>query len=277
MVIPEEFARQGKSQKVCKLHKSPYALKHAHRQWNLKLTEALALMGFEQSHYDYSLFTKKATGDVVIVLVYMVSLLVTGNNPSLINDTRCKLQQRFKINDLGELKFFLGIEFVRSNKSIFMCQKKYALELVAEAGLGGAKPAGIPLELNQELTSVKYDECVKHKESSEDKQVEDPSSYQRLVRRLLYLTMTRHDIDFAVQVLSQCVHCPKVSHMESTLRVVRRIKEAPGLGLIMPTRDTEQLTAYCDSDWGACVETRRSVTGYLVKFGKSLVSWKSKK
>ncbi|XP_075095179.1 secreted RxLR effector protein 161-like [Nicotiana tabacum] len=89
--------------------------------------------------------------------------------------------------------------------------------------------------------------------------------------------MTKPDIAFVVQVLSQYMHCPKVSHMEATLRVVRYIKEAPGLGLIMPMGDTEQLTAYCDSDWGACVETRRSVTVYLGKFGKSLVSWKSKK
>lgn len=65
--------------------------KQAPRQWNLKLTEALDLMGFEQSHYDYSLFTKKVAGDVVIVLVYVDDLLVTKNNPYLINDTRSKL------------------------------------------------------------------------------------------------------------------------------------------------------------------------------------------
>ncbi|XP_075101245.1 uncharacterized protein LOC142176789 [Nicotiana tabacum] len=91
MVIPEGFARQGKNQKVCKLHKSLYGLKQAHRQWNMKLTESLVSMGFEQSHYDYFLFTKKTAGDVVIILVYVDDLLITGNNPSLISDTRCKL------------------------------------------------------------------------------------------------------------------------------------------------------------------------------------------
>nr|XP_033515314.1 uncharacterized protein LOC117279818 [Nicotiana tomentosiformis] len=60
----------------------------APRQWNLKLTEALVVMGFKQSHYDYIIFTKKVAGDVVIVLVYVDDLLVTGNNPNLINDTR---------------------------------------------------------------------------------------------------------------------------------------------------------------------------------------------
>lgn len=59
MQIPEGFAGQGESKKVCKLHKSLYGLKQAPRQWNRKLTDALVQMGFTQSHYDYSLFTKK--------------------------------------------------------------------------------------------------------------------------------------------------------------------------------------------------------------------------
>lgn len=58
MDIPKGFARQGESQKVCKLNKSLYGLKQAPRQWNLKLTEALVHMGFN-SHHDYSLFTKR--------------------------------------------------------------------------------------------------------------------------------------------------------------------------------------------------------------------------
>ncbi|XP_070031817.1 uncharacterized mitochondrial protein AtMg00810-like [Nicotiana tomentosiformis] len=85
------------------------------------------------------------------------------------------------MKDLGELKFFLDIEFARSDKGIVVSQRKYALELIAEMGLRGAKPAGAPLE----------------------------SSYQRLVGRLLYLTMTRVDIAFVVQVLSQFMHKPK--------------------------------------------------------------------
>lgn len=58
------------------------------------------------------------------------------------------------MKDLGDLKLFLGIEFARSSKDIFMCQRKYALELVVNAGLGGAKQPGTPLEINHKLTSV---------------------------------------------------------------------------------------------------------------------------
>ncbi|XP_055801819.1 uncharacterized mitochondrial protein AtMg00240-like [Solanum dulcamara] len=143
--------------------------------------------------------------------------------------------------------------------------------------LGGAKPVGTPLEQNKKLTSVKYDEHISPESSADDQILQQPKRYQRLMGRLLYLTMTRPDIAFPVQVLSQYMHNPKESHMESALRVIRYLKKAPGLGLLMPSENTNALTSYCDSDWGSCLETRRSVTGYLVKFGGALISWKSKK
>ncbi|XP_049373015.1 uncharacterized mitochondrial protein AtMg00810-like [Solanum verrucosum] len=181
------------------------------------------------------------------------------------------------MKDLGELKFFLGIEFSRSDKGILMTQRKYALELLSATGLGGAKPVHTPLELNKRLTSIQYDEHVNGSSPDHDKPLANPEMYQKLVGKLLYLTMTRPDLAFTAQVLSQFMHCPKESHMEATLRAVKYIKETPGLGLLMPAEQTTQLTTYCDSDWGACLETRKSVTGYLVKFGGGLISWKSKK
>ena len=90
--------------------------------------------------------------------------------------------------------------------------------------------------------------------------LDDFGKYQRLIGRLLYLTMTRPDIAFVVQVLSQFMHSPKTSHMEAVIRVVKYIKGTAGLGLFMPSSKSSELTAYCDSDWAACVESRRSVT-----------------
>lgn len=141
------------------------------------------------------------------------------------------------MKDLGELKFFLGIEVARSNEGIVMCQRKYALELVAETGMSGAKPASLPLEINQKLISLEYDKHVPSTTCMSDEALENPATYQRLVRRLLYLTMIRPDIAIVEQVLSQYMHCPKNSHMEAPLRVVRYIKGIPGMELLMPALD----------------------------------------
>lgn len=69
--------------------------------------------------------------------------------------------RKIQMKDLGELKFFLGIEFSRSKKGIHMCQKKYAFELVYELGVSGSKPVSTPMEFNHKLTLVKFDDTMK--------------------------------------------------------------------------------------------------------------------
>uniref|UniRef100_A0A3Q7GUU5 Uncharacterized protein n=1 Tax=Solanum lycopersicum TaxID=4081 RepID=A0A3Q7GUU5_SOLLC len=177
-------------------------------------------------------------------------------------------------NNLGDLRYFLGIEFARSAEGIVMHQRKYALDLISDLGLSGAEPANSPLELHEKLTSTDLDCLIGTKD---DPLLTDISSYQRLIGRLLYLTHTRPDISFAVQTLSQFIHSPKLSHMDAATRVVRYLKKSPGLGIFLSSDCDSTLTAFCDADWASCPNTRRSVTGYLIKFGSSPVSWKSKK
>ncbi|XP_019262826.1 PREDICTED: uncharacterized protein LOC109240615 [Nicotiana attenuata] len=156
-----------------------------------------------------------------------------------------------------------------------MNQRKYALELVSECGLGGAKPTDSPLDQNLKLTSVEYDKHCEGQTNDED--LEDRRVYQRLIGRLLYLAITRPDISFAVQVLSQFMNAPKQSHYEAALRVVRYVKGSPGPGLMMSSKTSGKVAAFCDADWASCSMTRKSVTGYCIKLGDSIVSWKSKK
>ena len=127
-----------------------------------KLTESLIQLGFfKQSHFDYSLITKWRSCHIVVVLVYVDDLLVSESSSKLILQTRNDLKLKFKMKDLGQLKFFLGIEFSRSQQDIHMIQKKYALELIVEMGLGGAKLARTPTESNINLTYVEFDAHMK--------------------------------------------------------------------------------------------------------------------
>ncbi|XP_016461504.1 secreted RxLR effector protein 161-like [Nicotiana tabacum] len=159
-------------------------------------------------------------------------------------------------------------------KGILLTQRKYALQLISEVGLAGAKSISTPIELNQKLTTVEYN---KHVGVNGDEELEDIGSYQKLIGKLLYLTITRPNLSFAVQVLSQFMQHPKQSHWDATLRVVRYVKVAPCLGILLGTWTIDTLSAYCDSDWASCPNTRRSVTWYVIKLGDSLLSWKSKK
>ena len=85
-------------------------------------------------------------------------------------------------------------------------QRKYALEIISETGLGGAKPAWTPLEINEKLTTIELDKLTG---KEDDGMLEDVGQYQRVIGRLLYLTLTRPDIAFSVQTLSQFLQQPK--------------------------------------------------------------------
>ncbi|KAL0328067.1 UNVERIFIED_CONTAM: Retrovirus-related Pol polyprotein from transposon RE1 [Sesamum calycinum] len=101
--------------------------------------------------------------------------------------------------------------------------------------------------------------------------------YRRLVGRLLYLSFTRPDISFGAQQLSQFVHQPAQAHMDAALHLVRYLKGIPDQGLFFPFSNSLNLTAFCDADWGGCIDSRRSLTGYCIFLGNASISWKSKK
>ncbi|XP_015168338.1 uncharacterized mitochondrial protein AtMg00810-like [Solanum tuberosum] len=144
-------------------------------------------------------------------------------------------------------------------------QTNNCLNQFRNLGFTGAKPFQSLMEVNKKLTSLEFDQHIQD------------DSDRLLIGRLLYLTITRLDIAFSVQCLSQYMHSPKVSHMVAAARVVKYVKQSPGLGVFMSACADINLTAYCDVDWASCVSTRRSVTGFLLKLGDSPISWKSKK
>ncbi|XP_059295477.1 uncharacterized protein LOC132048809 [Lycium ferocissimum] len=97
-------------------------------------------------------------------------MLITGDNLDEIVKTKAELPKAFKMKDLGELKYFLGIKFARSEKRILMHQRKYALELISESRLGVAKPFHTPIDTSVKLTTREYDQHLKEIIAQQDKQ-----------------------------------------------------------------------------------------------------------
>ncbi|MCH82631.1 retrovirus-related Pol polyprotein from transposon TNT 1-94, partial [Trifolium medium] len=169
---------------VCKLQRSLYGLKQASRQWNTKLTDTLISSGYIQSKSDYSLFTKQSHSGFTVVLVYVDDLVLGGTDMNEITTLKNLLNDKFSIKDLGVLKYFLGFEVDRTSKGISLCQRKYTLDLLTDAGLLGAKPCTTPMQPHLQL----------HKTS--DTSLSDPTAYRRLIGRLLYLTHSRPEISY---------------------------------------------------------------------------------
>ncbi|CAL1404860.1 unnamed protein product [Linum trigynum] len=266
MELPEGMKDQpGMKGKVLKLQKSLYGLKQASRQWYIKLSACLQNLGFELSFDDYSVFKLHSKGATVIVIIYVDDIIVAGDDLDLIQQTKQQLQQAFKVKDLGNLKYFLGIEIARSAAGISLCQRKFCLELLSESGFLESKPAKTPLSMKTTLSA------------SDGIPLTDGTEYRHLLGQLQYLTTTRPDICFPVQQLCQFQGAPTTVHLSALHRVLRYLKSCPAQGLWFSSSSSTLIRGYCDSDWATCPDSRRSVTGYCTFLGDSLVTWKSKK
>ncbi|KAB2620734.1 hypothetical protein D8674_037714 [Pyrus ussuriensis x Pyrus communis] len=146
-------------------------------------------------------------------------MIITGNNHEAIQRLKQFLHHQFRIKDLGPLKYFLGIEVARSQQGISISQRKYVLDILDDVGLLGACPVDFPMEQDLKLRPT------------DGELLKDPTRYRRIVGRLIYLTITRPDITFSVQNLSQFMNQPRRPHLEAAMRVLKYLKGTPGQGV----------------------------------------------
>ena len=160
----------------------------------------------------------KHTGEekIFILIVYVNDIIVTENDRDEIRRLKEMLAKEFEIKDLGILRYFLGIEVTRSSKGIFVSQRKYVLNLLQETSMLGCKPAYTPIYLNHNLITIVESYVI------------DKGRYQRLVGKLIYLSHTRPDIEFAVSVVSQFIYSPCEVHMEVVMKILRYLKRSLG-------------------------------------------------
>ncbi|WJZ94875.1 hypothetical protein VitviT2T_013699 [Vitis vinifera] len=264
MKIPPGHPLCGDPSRVCKLNKSIYGLKQSPRAWHAKLSSTLEDLGFTRSSADSSLYVQTGQTEKLMVLIYVDDLIITGSNADSIAALKKKLQGKFPVKDLGPLKYFLGIEVATSRKGLFLNQRKYTIDLLRDSNMLNSKPANTPFDSKLQLDKL-------------GDPLDSPNYYQKLVGKLIYLTITRPDISFAVSLVSQYMHAPTVVHLCMVKRILRYLKKTIGRGIVMRRTGHTDIIGFSDSDWAGNTIDRRSTTGYCMFVGGNLVSWKSKK
>lgn len=178
--------------------------------------------GFTQSVHDHSFFDKRRDYLIIVLLVYVDDIVISGNDSASIEALKCYLCSNFTIKDLGPLKFFLGLEVAQSKHGICLNQRKYALELIFDAGMVACKPYNAPMEHHLKLTTSDFDVSMAStlNSSVDDSLIPDLTVYQRLIGILIYLTITYPDICFPMQHLIQFIQLTKTFYLRVSERII---------------------------------------------------------
>jgi hypothetical protein len=177
--------------------------------------------------------------DIIVVLVYVDDLIIIGSDKEGVQGIKEHLKSVFDIKDLGEMKYFLGIEVCRSKEGLFLSQRKYILDLLNECDVG------------TRTTSTPLEDAYKamRKGENDNEPFEDVQQYRRMVGKLIYFTITRPDLCFAVNQVSQHMQAPKIWHWAMVDRILRYLKGSSEQGIWMGRNENTTLVGYCDADW----------------------------
>jgi hypothetical protein len=138
------------------------------------------------------------------------------------------------------------MEATSTPDGLILSQQRYILDLLQKSNMSEAKPIKTPMSTAHALSLLSGDPLT------------NPSPYRSLVGALQYLSLTRLDISFAVNKVSQFMHRPAFLHLQAVKRILRYLKSIISYGLLLRRSSSYTLQAYSDTDWAGCPDDRKS-------------------
>lgn len=267
MKQPPGYEDKSKPHYWCTLDKALYGLKQAPRAWYSRLSNKLKQLGFVPSKVDTSLFFYRKGNHVIFMLVYVDDIIVASSSQEAVDASLRDLEKDFAIKDLGDLHYFLGIQVERKDGELLMKQERYAREILKRVNMQLCKSVKTPLCTTEKLSITNGTRLG----------VEDSKRYRSIVGALQYLTLTRPDLSFAVNKVCQFLHSPTTTHWEAVKRILRYVQGT--IGLVIKIRKSKSIlvSAFSDADWAGCPDDRRTIGGFAVFLGCSIISWCARK
>jgi hypothetical protein len=265
MSQPPGFINSQFPTHVCQHRKALCGLKQAPRAWYHELRSFLLFYGFTNVVFDPSLFIYHHNHQLIYFLVYVDDLVMTGSDPPSITRFIATISTKFSIKDLGSLHYFFGVEVLPTSSGLFLSQHKYIHDLLVRTRMDDAKEVGTPLPTTGSLVL------------NDGSPPANATEYRSVIGALQYLNLTRSDMSFTINKLSQFMHCLSESHWIATKRLLRYLKGTIFHGLHLRRHRNPSLHAFSDADWAGNLDDRTSTTTYVIFLGGNLISWSSRK
>ena len=263
---PRGYEKKGSEHLMYKLHKALYGLKHAPRAWFSRIEAHFSSEGFQKCDSEQTLFTKRNKEEkIIIVSVYIDDLIFTSDDEVMMSEFKSSMLREFDMSNLGRMRFFLGIEVLQKSDGIYICQRKYALEVLNIFGMLESNSVSSPIVLGFKASK------------DGDGVTVDETYYKQLVGSLMYLTATRPDMMFVICLISRYMEKQTELHLQAAKRALRYLKGTVNYEIHYKKGEDSALLAFTDSDYAADIKDRKSTSGYVFLMSSGAVSWCSKK
>ncbi|GKD27339.1 putative ribonuclease H-like domain-containing protein [Tanacetum coccineum] len=181
--------------------------------------------------------------------VYVDDIIFGFTNKELCTRFEELMKDKFQMSSIGELTFFLGLQVQQKEDGLFISQHKYVAEILKKFNYTNVKSASTLVDLEKPL--------VKDGDANDV----DVHLYRSMNGYLMYLTVSRPDIMFAVCAYARFQVTPKTSHLLAVKRIFRYLNGKPTLGLWYSRDSPFELVAYTDSDYARATQDRKSTSG----------------
>jgi hypothetical protein len=268
--LPKEVV-EHEHQRVRVLLKALYGLQRAAKMWHQTFAAWAKSVGFDQSDHDQRLFMHSTKQQMSIV--YVDDLLLAAENEQLLGEMCDILNGKFQSRVMGVPYYFLGmnIQYNQQEKLVLVTQQTYIGAIVQKYGFETLLPRSLPMVPGAVLECGDSGTMVLEG-------AEMYPNFSSLVGALLYLAVcTRPDISFSVGILSKFVSKPGKVHWDAAVNLLGYLKGTANMGILLGRLNDGQIYGYADSDWAADTQDRKSISGGIVFWGASVISWFSRK
>ena len=257
-----------------RLNKTIYGFVQAGRCWNNKFCDDMTAIGFKQAKADPCAFRKVVDGEAEMVVVVLVDdILAHAKDQATMDRFAAEFGQKFKLKDMGDAGYYIGCHITRNRKAreLKFDQHFYVESMVKRFDIKKTTKiqaaSGVP-------TLSKADEPRNPMEKEEMRKF----PYREAVRALMWTaTMTRPDIACAVRAVVRFCENPEPAHKKAVMKIFQYLIHTKEWGIKYGGQGYGLcVEAYTDSDFGACLDTRRSVSGAVLMLAKGAIRWHSR-
>ncbi|UYV78561.1 hypothetical protein LAZ67_16002003 [Cordylochernes scorpioides] len=262
MQQPDGFKIKGSEEKVCLLEKTIYGLHQSGREWNKELDSILNSIGFETIKWCNCVYKMNNS---VILIVYVDDILLFGIETSVIGKTIQIIKEKLDIEELGKVKYLLGVTFETTDKGIYLHQETYINKLITSFTDLPKTLVNLPFKTGCWLPpKIKEDEII-------ETELMRKYPYRSIIDR------SRPDISFSVNTMAQFCNGYTYHNWKIVVDLMNYVFRTKHYKINLSNVNRGILNAYSDANWGSHLTNRHSTSGYILYLDDTPFTWKSRK